>query len=59
MTDESKTISKKEALVICLHCRLPESTYANSFFFHFTELDITSAASIVEIFSQYSEEYWV
>jgi hypothetical protein len=33
MIDKSTTVSKKEALVICLHSRLPESTDASSFFF--------------------------
>jgi hypothetical protein len=33
MTDESTTISKKQALVICLRCKLPGSTVASSFFF--------------------------
>jgi hypothetical protein len=41
MIDESTTISIKEALVICSHCRLPESTDASSFFFELTELDNT------------------
>jgi hypothetical protein len=47
ITDESTTVSKKEALVIG---RLPEFTDANSFFFDLTELDNTRAASTVEMF---------
>jgi hypothetical protein len=49
MIDESATISKKDTLVICLRCRLPESTDASSFF-HLIELDNTRNASIVEMF---------
>jgi hypothetical protein len=41
---------KKEALVICLLCRLPESMDASRFSFNFTELDNTQAIFIAEIF---------
>jgi hypothetical protein len=41
MIDESTTINKKEALVISLRCRLPESMDASSFFFDLIELDNT------------------
>jgi hypothetical protein len=50
MIDESTIVSKKEALVICLCCRLPESTDVSSFFSDLIELDNTRAASIVEMF---------
>jgi hypothetical protein len=50
MIDESTTISKKEALVICLLCRLPESTDTSRFFFDLTESDNTRAAFVVEMF---------
>jgi hypothetical protein len=43
MKDKSTTISKKGALVICLHCGLPESMDASSFFFDLIELDNTRA----------------
>jgi hypothetical protein len=49
MIDESATISEKDALVICLRCRLPEYTDTSSFFFDLIELDNTRAASIVEM----------
>jgi hypothetical protein len=43
-------VKKKEALVICLCYRLPESTDASSFSFDLIELDNTRAASTVEMF---------
>ena len=33
MIDETSTRSKKEALVICLRCKLPDSMDASSYFF--------------------------
>jgi hypothetical protein len=51
MIDESTTISKKkEALVICLCCSLPESMDTSSFFSDLIELENTRTASIVEMF---------
>jgi hypothetical protein len=58
MTDDSTTISKKQAVIICSCCRLPGSRNASGFF-DLIELDNTRAASTVETFlsNQFEDEF--